>query len=150
MDFILNQEYEINNLITHSGRFTVAEFQKNLMKMSNSYKDYALNNGEYMITTTKTVEFVSGEQVMDVEMLMPVSYRMPVEEPYQFKDKVRITHALYAKVTDSAFLQESLNQVNEYIIENKLQPITSAYIIQSKKDNKPCIEVYVGMNPNLL
>lgn len=150
MDIILNQEYEITNLITHSGRFTVAEFQKNLMEMASSYKDFAVNNGEYMITTTKTVEFIAGEQVMDVEMLMPLSYRMPVEGPYQFKDKVRLTNALYVKVTDPALLQDTLNQVNEYIMENKLQPITSAYLIQTKQDNKPCIEVYVGMNPNLL
>ncbi|HHV09334.1 MAG TPA: hypothetical protein GXX75_03520 [Clostridiales bacterium] len=150
MEVILNQEYEMNHLITRSGRFTVAEFQKNLMEMANSYKDFAVNNGEYMITTTKAVEFIAGEQVMDVEILMPVDYRMPVEEPYQFKEKVRLVNALYVKVTDPALLQETLNQVNGYITENKLQPITPAYLVQTKQDSKSCIEVYVGMNPNVL
>ncbi len=150
MEIMLNQQYEMNNLITRSGRLTVTEFQKNLMEMASSYKDFAINNGEYIITTTKAVEFIGGEQLMDVELLMPISYRMPVEEPYQWKDKVRITNALYVKVTDPALLQETLNQVNEYIAENRLQPITSAYLVQTKQDNMPCIEVYVGINPNVL
>ena len=42
--------------------------------MVNSYKDYAANNGEYVITTTKSLEVVNGEQIMDVEILLPVSY----------------------------------------------------------------------------
>lgn len=150
MEIILNQEYERDNLVVRTGHFTVAEFQKNLIEMGNSYKDYAIRGGEYMITTTKAIEFINGEQVMDVEMLLPVNYCMPVEAPYKFKNKIKLTNALYTRVADPSLLQEALNEINEYISEKKLQSITSAYLIQSMQDKKPCIEVYVGLNPNML
>ena len=150
MDIILNQEYEIDNLITRVGRFNVMDFQQALMNLVNSYKDYAANNGEYVITTTKSLEVVNGEQIMDVEILLPVSYRVPTDDPYVFKSKIKLSNALYAKITDPALLQDALNQVNQYILENKLQPVTSAYLVQTKQDNKPSIEIYIGMNPNIL
>ncbi len=150
MEITKEQSFEMNNLISKSGKFKVMEFQKALMEMVNAYKDFAVGNGEYMITTTKAIEVVDGEQVMDVEILMPVSYRMPVEEPYVFKNKLKLNHALYAKVTDITKLQDTMNEVNQYILEQKLQPLTSAYLIQTKQENQPCIELYIGINPNVL
>lgn len=150
MDIIQEQSYEINNLVTQSGRFSAAEFQKALVEMVNVYKDFAVENGEFMITTTKSLEVIYGEQIMEVEFLLPVSYRIPVGEPYTFKNKLKLSNCLYAKVTDLTQLQETLNMVNQYILDNKMQPITSAYLVQTKQDNKPCIEVYIGINPNSL
>lgn len=150
MDILLDQLYEINNLITQSSRFTVREFQKALLNISSIYKDYSINNGEYVITTTRSLEVVNGEQIMVVEILLPVFYRIPVEDPYVFKNIVRITNALYAKVEEVANLQNALNEVNQYILDNKLQPITTAYLVQSKKENKPCVEIYIGLDPNIL
>ena len=150
MDMIQEQTYEIDNLVTQTGRFTAKEFQEKLINMVNTYKDFSIANGEYMITTTKSLEVVNGEQVMDVEILMPVSYRMPVEEPYSFKNKLKLTNALYVKVTDIAKLQDSLNMVNQYIMDNGLQPITSAYLIQTKQENQPCVEIYISINPNVI
>lgn len=150
MDIIQEQSYEVNNLIAQSGRFSVAEFQKALSEMVNAYKDFAVGNGEFMITTTKSLEVINGEQIMEVEFLLPVSYRIPVEGPYIFKSKLKLSNALYAKVTDLTKLQDTLNQVNQYILDNKMQPITSAYLVQTKQDNKPSIEVYIGINPNSL
>lgn len=150
MDILQDQSFEISNLVTQSGRFSVADFQKAMMGMVNAYKDFSVDNGEYMITTTKSLEVINGEQIMDVEFLLPVSYRIPVEEQYTFKNKLKLANALYAKVTDITQLQDTLNMVNQYILDNKLQPITSAYLVQTKQDNKPCIEVYIGINPNIL
>lgn len=150
MEMIQNQTYEIDNLVTHSGRFTVADFQRTLLNITNSYKDYSISNGEYVITTTRAIEVVNGEQVLDVEILFPISYRIPIEEPYVFKSKIKITNALYQKVTDITQLQDVLNQMNQYILDNKLQPITSAYLVQTKQEDKPCIEIYIGINPNIL
>ncbi len=150
MDIILNQEYEITNLISYPGHFTPTEYQKNLVEMMNIYKDYALKSDGCIITVTKSIEFVNGEQVMNVEILLPVNSYISVKEPYKFKDKIRLTNALYANVTDIARLQETLEQVDRYIMENNLQPITSAYLVQTKRDNTVCIEIYVGINPNIL
>lgn len=150
MDIIQGKNYEINNLISKSGKFTAIEFQNTLINMANVYKNFSIANGDYIITSTKALEVVNGEQILDVEILMPVTYRMPVEETYTFKSKLKLTNALYKKVIDITKLQDTLNMMNQYIIEKKLQPITSAYLIQTKQNNQPCIEIYIGINPNIL
>lgn len=150
MEIIQEQTYEINNLVTKSGKYKVSEFQKALVDMVNTFKDFSIANGDYMITATKAVEVIDGEQVMDIELLMPVSYRMPVDEPYAFKNKLKLTNALYIKLTDITKLQDTLNMMNQHIIDQKLQPVTAAYLVQTKQENQPCVEVYIGINPNVL
>ena len=53
MNILLNQEFEINNVISQSGEFSTDEFQKIIQDMIMKYKDYADSSNEYMITTTK-------------------------------------------------------------------------------------------------
>lgn len=150
MEIVLNQSFEMDALVSKSGKFNVMNFQKALMDMIAAFKDYARSNGECLITTTKALEMVNGEQIMDVEMLIPINYRIPMDAPYQYKEKLKITNALYTKVTDVAQLQNTLNEINQYIADNNMQPITSAYLVQSKQENQPCVEVYIGLNPNIL
>lgn len=150
MKMVNEKCYEINNLISISGKYTATEFQKALMDMVNLYKDYSIDNGEYLITTTKSIEMVNDEQVMDVEILMPVSYRIPVKDPYVFKNRIKLTNALYEKVTDITKLQDTLIMVDQYMLDQKMQAITSAYLVQTKENNQPCVEIYIGINPNIL
>lgn len=150
MEIMQEQSFEINNLITQSGKFKVKEFQESLNKLVNRYKAFSKTNGDYIITTTKSIEIINGEQIMEVEILMPVNYLIPVDEPYIFKSKLKLTHALHTKVTDIAKLQDTLDMVNNYILEQKLEPITSAYLVQIKEENQTSIEIYVGINPNVV
>lgn len=150
MNIFLQQTYEINKLISLSGRYKPKEFQEAVQNIVNSHKDYAIKNGEYIITTTKSLEVIDGEQVLDVEVLLPVAYRIPVDSPYTYKERIMITNALYAKVEDITMLQETITKINQYTIDHLLQPITSAYLVQSKLENVPCVEIYIGLYPNIL
>lgn len=150
MDIMLEKSFEINNLISRSGKFAALEFQKVIIEMVNAFKVFSIANGEYVITTTKSLEVRNGEQVMDVEILIPVNYRMPVEEPYVFKNEIKLSNCLYSMETDVSKLQDTLNNINQYIIDHKLLPITSAYLVQTKRDNQPRIEIYMSINPNIL
>ncbi|MDD4113276.1 MAG: hypothetical protein PHC56_09650 [Herbinix sp.] len=120
------------------------------MESARQFKDYMINNGETIITTTKAVEIVDSEQILDVEILLPVSYRIPCNEPFVFKEKIKIVNALYVREDDITKLQDTMNYMNKYILDNKLQPITSAYLVQSKQDNKMITDIYIGINPNVL
>lgn len=148
MDVYKEQFYEVKNLVSKSDKCSTPEFQKSLVDMVDLYKGYTVE--EYIITTTKSIEIINGEQVMDVEILLPVSYRIPVEEPYVYKERLKLTNALYMKVLEVAKLQDALNEMNQYILEQRLQPITTAYLVQTKNNNQPCVEIYIGINPNIL
>lgn len=115
-----------------------------------NYEEYADSSNECMITTTRAVEIVDGKQILDVEVLLPISYRIPIEQPYVFKEKIKITNALYAKVEQVEKLNEAMNEVNQYIVSNGLLPVTAAYIIQTKEGDKLIAEIYIGLSPNVL
>lgn len=150
MNVLLEQTYEIENVISRSGKFSAAKFQEILMESAQKFKDYVANNCETIITTTKAVEVVDNEQILGVEILIPVSYRIPCSGTYVFKEKIKIDNALYIREDDISKLQDTMNQMNQYILDNKLQPITSAYLVQSKQDNKMVTDIYIGNNPNIL
>jgi hypothetical protein len=148
MSILLEQTYETQNVISRSGKYTVAKFQELLFETAQKFKDYVVN--ETVITTTKAIETIDNEQILDVEILLPVNYRISCSEPYVFKSKIKIANALYVREDDVTKLQGTLNQMNQYIFENKLQPITSAYLVQSKENNKVITDIYIGINPNIL
>lgn len=150
MNILLNQEFEVNNLVSQSAKFSTDEFQKVIQDMIINYKDYAESSNECIITTTKTIEIVEGKQILDVEVLIPIAYRIPIENPYVFKEKIKLRNALYAKVEQVEKLNEAMNEINQYILSNGFQPITSAYIIQTKQEDRPIAEIYIGLNPNIL
>ena len=150
MEILTGQSYEMDNLVSRSGKFTVNEFEVIGKEMSTTFKDDSINNGEYVITTTRAIE--DENRIMDVESLLPVNERMEVEEPYVFKDKIKIVNALYIKVTDINLLQEAMNKMNKYIMAYKLLPVSSAYLVQTKQGESelPCTEIYIGISPNIL
>lgn len=150
MNILLNQKLEIDNLVSQSGRFSTDEFQNVIKDIIMRFKDYADSSKECMITITKVVEIIEGKQVLDVEALLPIPYRIPVENPYVFKEKIKITNALYTKIEQVEKINDAMNEVNQYILSNGLQPITPAYIVQTKQEGRQIAEIYIGLNPNIL
>ena len=150
MNILLNKEIEISNLVSQIGKFSTDELQKVIQNMIMEHKKYVDSSKEYIITTTKAIEIVEEKQILDVEVLLPISYRISVDKPYIFKEAIKITNALYTKVEQVEKLNEAMNEVNQYILSNGLQPITSAYIVQTKQEDKHTFEIYTGLNPNIL
>lgn len=79
MNILLNQEFEVNSIISQSDRFSADKFQKIIQDMIIKYKNYADGSNEYMITTTRSVE-----------VLLPISNRIAVENPYVLKRKSKL------------------------------------------------------------
>lgn len=148
MEILKGQTYEMEHLVSRSGKFTLNEFETIGKEMSKTFKDKFIDNGEYVITTTRAIE--DEGRIMDVEILMPFTEPIEVEEPYVFKDRIKIVNALYMKVIDVNLMQEAMNEMNVYIMEHKLQAVTSAYLVQTKENGQPCIEMYIGISPNIL
>lgn len=148
MEILKERTYQMVNLVSKSGKFKVDDFQSIVMEMSNAFKDKAIENGEYIITTTKIIE--DEGRILDVEILIPVTDPIEVEEPYIYKDKIKIVNALYIKIIDVNLLSKAMNRVNEYIVEHQLLATTSAYLVQTKENDQPCIEIYIGISQNIL
>lgn len=149
MNILLQKTYEESNLVTISGKYNVNTFNQLVQDTITVFKPYAKNNKKCVATTTKSIEVINNEHIIDVEILLPVSSNIKVEEPYVYKEQIKITNALYLKVDDITKVQEAMEQINQFVIKEKLQPITTAYLVQTVEEEKPIIEIYMGINPNI-
>jgi DNA gyrase inhibitor GyrI len=65
-----------------------------------------------------------------------------------------IGYVVVALVGHPMRLQDACNQLNQYIMERRLQPITVGYNVTKKTDmlspENTEIDVYVGISPNIL
>lgn len=150
MNILLGQTYEIKNLISRKGKFSEGEFQDALIEIKKESRKYRVKSDETIITTTKSVELVDNVQILDVEILFPVNSRIPCSEMFMLKEKIKIVNALHVRESNIANLNNTMNQINEYILDNKLQPITTAYLVQIKQDNNIVTDIYIGINPNII
>lgn len=147
---ILGKRFEKERFISIRKKLDQMELQNLITETTNQYKDY-LSDDKYLITTTFSVEVIGGKEIMDVEVLIPLREELNLQEPYLYKDKIRIENSLYVKLEeDVSRLNNVLANINTYIIENKLQPITTAYIVQSMNNTGVEIEIYLGLSNNLL
>ena len=90
-----------------------------------------------------------------LELICPIDKKIESIERYVYKEKIKIVNAVMMSYKGNPTgLQEACNELNKYIMENKLQPITVGYNVTKKIDildiNNAEIDVYVGINPNIL
>ncbi|SHI07945.1 hypothetical protein SAMN02745207_04259, partial [Clostridium grantii DSM 8605] len=71
------------------------------------------------------------------------------------KKEFKLVNALYVRHEGNPILmQNTYNELNQYIQSNNLQPITSAYNVAVNEVNDPSkldeavIDIYIGVNPN--
>ena len=142
---------EMENLMSFRGKVRQQELEKIGNDLELQVKTSGAERVGYPITVTYGIE---GD-LIDVEVLLPINKRVPSTGKYVFKEKLLITNALMVKhVGNPAGLQAACNELNSYIMENKLVPITAGYNVTRKVDmlnpNNAEIDVYVGISPNIL
>ena len=145
------QELNVANVLSCRGKVKQAELE-NVGKEMESYiqKEGAKRVGN-PITATYAVE---GDMI-DIELLMPVDKSIASTDKFVFKNQIKIVNAVVASYKGHPIgLQDACNQLNQYIMEHNLQPITVGYNVTKKTDilnpENTEIDVYVGISPNVL
>ena len=119
--------------------------------------DNGLRKTSPIVTATFEIKNVNSQQILDMEILLPIDRAIEPSGEYRFKKVFHLVNAVYAQHRGSpALLQDTYNQMIAYIQENKLQQITAAYNVNvselqsSQSMDKMVIDVYIGVNPSLL
>jgi spermidine/putrescine-binding protein len=86
---------------------------------------------------------------------MPIEKSIDSTDKFVFKKQIKIVNAVVASYKGHPMgLQDTCNQLNQYMVEHTLQPITVGYNVTKKMDmlnpNNTEIDVYVGISPNIL
>jgi hypothetical protein len=103
------------------------------------------------------MEMRNGAQILDMEMLIPLDKPFSPPNGTECKPTFLLTNALKIRHEGNpALLQNTVNQLNDYIVSNKLTPITVGYNVTIVKPETPTdmdrmvVDVYVGISPNAL
>ena len=146
-----NQELKFNNLISYRAKIK----RTDLEKVGRSIDEYIVRSGAKRVGNPMTATYAVDGDCLDIELLMPIDTVLDSIDNYIFKKQIRIVNAVVAEYKGHpAGLQEACNEMNKYIMEHNLQPITVAYNVTKNIDmldpNNTEVFVYVGINPNIL
>lgn len=146
-----NQELHVENLLSYRGKVKQAELESVGKEMENHIQ----NVGAKRVGNTITATYAVDGDTIDVELLMPINKNIDSTDKFVFKNQIKIVNAVVACYKGHPLgLQEACNQLNQYIVGQKLQPITVGYNVTKKTDmldpENTEIDVYVGISPNIL
>lgn len=146
-----NQELNVTNLLSYRGKLKQTELENIGKEMENYIQSAGAKRVGNPITATYELE---GDEI-DIELLMPIDKSIESMDKFDFKNQIKIVNAVVASYIGHPMgLQDACNQLNQYIMERRLQPITVGYNVTKKTDmlnpENTEIDVYVGISPNIL
>lgn len=150
-EILSGQTLELENLMSFRGKITNTELEH----IGKDLETKITLAGAKRVGNPITATFGVEGNLLDIEILLPIDKKISNIEGYCYKEKLRITNALVAKHKGSPVrLQETCNQLNQYIVEQKFVPITVGYNVTQKVDpvnvENSEIDIYVGISPNIL
>ena len=150
-EIVKGQMLEVENLYTFRGQVSQIEVEN----IGKELEEIITKNGAQKVGNPISVTYGIEGSIMDMELLIPIDKEIENVEPYCFKEKIKIVNALLAKHKGNPMmLQNTFNEVNHYIVENKLTPITPGYNVTktiNPLNMENCeIYVYIGISPNVL
>lgn len=146
-----NQELNVVNVFSFRGKVQ----QMELENIGKEMEEYIQNAGSKRIGNSITATYAVDGEFVDVELIIPIDKSIESTEKFSYKKCIKITNAVIGcyKGNPSGF-QEAYKQLNTYIIDQKLQPITVGYNVTKRMDilnpDNTEIDIYVGINPNIL
>ncbi len=146
---ILGKTFRILNVVSRREQIKVPEFQNSIKLMLENYSENLNSSEVYIITSTHNIYSINDEQMLDTEILVPVYGDQIYKKTDILKPKIEIMHALHKRVDDISKLQDTLHEINKYLVDNKLRQITSGYLVQRKEINQIVVDIYVGLDPNI-
>lgn len=151
VDIVEGQTLEIQNLISFRGKLTQAEIESTRKDMEK----FVIFAGAHPVGNPIIATYGIESDKIDVELLIPVDKQVECLECYTYKERIRIVNAVVAKYTGSPRdLQEACNELNQYIVEHKLLPVTVGYNLTKNVDitnpENTEVDIYVGISQNIL
>lgn len=149
-----NQQLEVNNLISIRGKFKQDEIPAVMQKLKSYADMQGVRPVGGPISVTFAVEQTTEGMFTDTEIMMPVDGKAEGNEEFVCKEKLFLTNAVMLKYAGNPVMfQNACNELNAYIQEKGYMPITAGYTVTKGADQLTGMvemEVYVGINPNVL
>ncbi|WP_124098844.1 DUF5085 family protein [Ruminococcus sp. Marseille-P6503] len=152
-----NNTLEMKNVVSFRGKVTQQKMEEVMRSFENLIQENNACRTGPTVTATYAVEDEFGHSVMDIEVLIPVDKKITTNSEFKFKPLFRLNNAVKIRHKGNpALLQNSVNELMQYINSHKLMPITAGYNVtvqepanQNDIDNL-IVDMYVGVCDNIL
>lgn len=152
-----NVALEMTNVLSYRNKST----QKQLVMVSKEIEELLKNNNAKKVGASVSVTFAIDttglEPMLDVEILIPIDKTISVSAPYTIKPVFRLRNAVKIRHKGNpALLQNTANELMEYIKNKGLIPITAGYNVTIQEISSPTdvdsliVDIYVGVSDNIL
>jgi len=151
------QELKLENVLSLRKKMTREEIQQEMRQIGIFMQQNNLKKNGPVVTTTFSIEQNKASPLLDMEILVPLDKDIPLPKQYQMKKLFHLKYAVYSRHEGNPqLLQNTLNNMVQYIQKNNLLQITPAYnaTINEPKPgeelDKLIIDAYIGVNPSIL
>ena len=157
MNVEYGKEFRLENVLSLRKKMTQQQINEEMIKIGKLLQDNEAKKHGPIVTVTFAIENVNGNQVLDMEILVPIDKKLDLPREYTLKPVFKILNAVYARHTGNpATLQNTYNEMLAFIQQNNLQQITDGYNVQvndllpGMTPDDMIVDVYIGVSPNTL
>ena len=150
----INQEeiYLVEQVITYRGKVNNKLLNNVMEQLFSAINDAGLKINGSTITAIHSIENDCGDQIIDIEIIVPINGVMTSTDEFIYKDKFEINNALmFRHIGDPQTMNTEMQEFTQYINDNDFKPVTPFYNVTVKTAQTPndvdevIIEVYVGL-----
>ena len=157
MNVEYGKEFRLENVLSLRKKMTQQQINEEMIKIGKLLQENEAKKQGPIVTVTFAIENVNGNQVLDMEILVPIDKKLDLPREYTLKPVFKILNAVYARHTGNpATLQNTYNEMLAFIQQNNLQQITDGYNVQvndllpGMTPDDMIVDVYIGVSPNTL
>ena len=150
-----NQELQMTNVLSMRKKLTVQDCQQEMERINRFIENNGLRRVGPPASATYAVEVDKGQQIMDLEILIPLDRPFDPPEGCIYKPVFQLENAVSIRhIGNPTTLQDTCDTMMAYIQEHNLQAITAGYnvTIQEPKTaaelNQMIVDIYVGVSTN--
>lgn len=157
VEVLEHMTFEMHNVLSYRGKMTQQELAEKSREMEEIIQKSGAEKMGGAVTTTFSVEQGPNGAILDMEILIPLNHEIQVPPGYAWKPDFLLTNALLVKyVGNPAGLQECIQELNQFIMEHGLVPISTGYNVTVREAKTPLeldsmeVDIYVSVSPNKL
>jgi effector-binding domain-containing protein len=156
MQIELNRSIKFENVISFRKKMKHTSVNTEVAKFIHFLKESDARKNGPMMSANFGIETLNGEQILDMEFLVPVDKKIDLPKEYKFKSLFHIVNAVYTRhIGNPLALENVYTELSNFLKQNEIHQITVAYNVNVNdemvsEEVEPIIDIYIGANPSIL
>ncbi|MEE3497577.1 MAG: DUF5085 family protein [Ruminococcus bromii] len=150
----INQEeiYLVEQVITYRGKVNNKLLNNVMEQLFSAINDAGLKINGSTITAIHSIENDCGDQIIDIEIIVPINGVMTSTDEFVYRDRFEINNALmFRHIGNPQTMNTEMQEFNQYIKNNNFKPVTPFYNVTVRSASSPSeidniiMDIYVGV-----